>query len=61
MSFDYSSQTVYLRDLGPGFDRFCEYPLCEMHAGRFSAPLGWAVDDGRTVVEPPMFLSTDVA
>lgn len=61
MSFDYADQTVYLRDLGPGFDRFCEYPMCEMHAERFTAPVGWTVVDGRTDLEPPMFLSTDVA
>lgn len=61
MSFDYAARAVYLRDIGPGFDRYCEYAMCEMHASRLRPPGGWTMTDGRTELEPPLFLSTDVA
>lgn len=60
LSFDYSAGHAWLRDLGPGFDRFKEIPLCEMHAERLSPPVGWTFTDHRTV-EPPLFLAVGVA
>lgn len=60
MSYDYATQTAWLDDLGPGFNRFAQIPLCEMHADRITAPLGWAIIDDRKVA-PPLFLTVDVA
>ena len=60
MSFAYSARAVWLRDLGPGFNRYSDYPLCEMHAERLSAPAGWDVSDERAN-QPPLFLTSDVA
>jgi hypothetical protein len=60
MAFDYAERRVWLDDLGPGFDRFVEIPLCELHAARLTPPMGWELMDGRQI-EPPLFLAADVA
>lgn len=60
MSFAYSARAVWLRDLGSGFNRYADYPLCEMHAERLRAPAGWAVSDERAS-DPPLFLTSGVA
>ncbi len=61
MAFAYRQRAVWLRDLDMAFDRFGEYPLCEMHADRLVAPSGWTLTDGRLIIEPPLFVDRDVA
>ncbi len=61
MSFDYAQRTMWLRDIGPGFNRWADYPLCEMHADRLAPPASWSLDDGRSATEPPLFFDIGVA
>ncbi|MEO7804533.1 MAG: DUF3499 family protein [Actinomycetota bacterium] len=49
LSFDYASRQVWLAELPPVASP-SSYDLCDMHVRRFSAPLGWDVDDRRDPV-----------
>lgn len=60
MSFAYELGIVWLEDITrpavPGLD----YPMCESHANRVSAPVGWSLVDRRRPVRP-LFATLEVA
>lgn len=49
--------TVWIGDLAED-PRGFGHDLCAEHAGRFSAPVGWNVEDDRTAVDPPALEAT---
>lgn len=50
-SFNYAARQVWIRPLSTEPDP-ASYDLCEDHAGRFVAPMGWELSDLRTSTEP---------
>ena len=53
MTYDYALQQVWLEDLVASPEPNTGYPLCAVHAGRFSAPSGWTVTDQRDRAQQP--------
>jgi len=49
MTFDYASSSIALVDLAAGVDPHGGYAMCELHAGRLTAPVGWRLYDGREI------------
>lgn len=50
LSFAYDARQTWLEDLKTPVD-IDSYDLCNIHAGRFSPPHGWVLDDRRELPE----------
>ncbi len=57
MNFNYDDRQVWLDDLG---EIDSGYLLCNTHAGRLTAPVGWTLTDRRAAAQP-LFATRDVA
>lgn len=53
LSFDYGARQTWLEDLQTPPD-IASYDLCNIHAGRFSPPHGWMLDDRREMPDAPI-------
>jgi len=51
---------VWLGDLVGELEIGADYALCDGHADRMTAPVGWSLTDSRSQVRP-MFVIPDVA
>jgi Protein of unknown function (DUF3499) len=60
MSFAYDDGAVWLRDLAAMPAIGIDYALCEMHANRFTPPVGWVLTDSRSS-DRPLFRTLEVA
>lgn len=60
MAFAYEARLVWLEDITQPVVRGLAYPLCESHADRVSAPVGWSLVDRRRPVRP-LFATLEVA
>lgn len=60
MAFAYEARLVWLEDITQPVVRGLGYPLCEAHADRVSAPVGWSLVDRRRPVRP-LFATLEVA
>lgn len=60
LSFDYGARQTWLEDLKTPED-IDSYDLCNIHAGRFSPPHGWVLDDRRELPEAAIDLSPPAA
>jgi len=60
MAYDYADRMVWLDDLVAPLPPGGGYALCEYHAGRFTAPIGWTLIDRRDDIRP-LFASLEVA
>ena len=47
LTYDHAGAEAYLDDARGNEERFEGLLLCEAHAGRFSAPIGWQLHDRR--------------
>ena len=60
MRFSYDDSTVWLEDMAAPVAQGHGYPMCEVHAGRLTPPVGWTLVDRRRDVRP-LFASLEVA
>ena len=60
MSYDYHHRQVWLGDLAPPIDPGSAYAMCERHANRLTPPVGWLLNDRRSVLRP-LFFTQEVA
>ena len=60
MTFAYDARLVWLDDLTPPVTPGLAYAMCESHADRFTAPVGWSLLDRRRPVRP-LFAALEVA
>ena len=60
LGFDYGARHVWLGDLAGELEIGADYALCDSHADRMTAPVGWSLADSRSQVRP-MFVIPDVA
>ena len=60
LGFDYGTRQVWLGDLVGELEIGADYALCEGHADRMTAPVGWSLADSRSQTRP-MFVIPDVA
>jgi len=52
LTYRYDLSAVWIDDLAPEREPH-DYDLCERHAGRFSVPHGWALEDRRGALNLP--------
>jgi len=60
LGFDYEAREVWLGDLVGELEIGADYALCDSHADRMTAPVGWLLTDNRSLMRP-MFVIPDVA
>lgn len=60
MAFAYQARLVWLEDLTQPVVPGLGYAMCEVHADRVSAPVGWSLLDRRRPVRP-LFATLEVA
>ncbi len=54
LTYDHAGAHAYLDDVKGHEQKFDGMMLCEAHAGRFSAPVGWTTTDRRRT-DPRLF------
>ena len=60
LSYDYGAGEVWIDDHHGPIVPLTGHGLCEIHANRFTAPLGWLLTDRRGP-ERPLFVALEVA
>ena len=60
LGFDYGTRRVWLGDLVGELEIGADYALCDSHADRMTAPVGWSLADSRSQMRT-MFVIPDVA
>ncbi len=60
MGFAYEARIVWLEDITQPVIPGLGYPMCESHADRVTAPVGWSLVDRRRPVRP-LFATLEVA
>jgi hypothetical protein len=60
MAFAYGARLIWLEDLTAPVIPGAGYAMCESHADRLTAPVGWTLLDRRRPARP-LFVSLEVA
>lgn len=48
LGFDYGTRNIWLGDLSGELELGADYALCDGHADRMTAPVGWLLTDNRS-------------